>query len=254
MDRTQLARAAHEINRAYCAALGDTSQPTWEEAPEWQQASALAGVDMHLANPDATPEASHESWLAQKTADGWRYGDVKDVEAKTHPCFLPYAELPDSQKVKDYLFRAVVHTLKGVAEAQPVTVQVPGPTMAIDSSYTSVKYIGARETYVDGTFGSRIEFHQGESCNVPTEIAAKMLKHPTVYVRGEPTARVVSVAAIKSPDEDNAQDMRDSIALMDKDTLATFAKTHYQAKVDMRQNVETIRARVTGMFDQFGAS
>jgi hypothetical protein len=61
LAKEQIAKIAHEINLAYCAALGDTSQPPWEEAPEWQKASALAGVEMHLANPLATPEQSHES-------------------------------------------------------------------------------------------------------------------------------------------------------------------------------------------------
>ena len=28
------ARAAHEANRAYCIAIGDTSQPSWDDAPE----------------------------------------------------------------------------------------------------------------------------------------------------------------------------------------------------------------------------
>src|SRR5438105_262770 len=33
------ARAAHEVNRAYCLALGDASQVAWEDAPEWQRSS-----------------------------------------------------------------------------------------------------------------------------------------------------------------------------------------------------------------------
>ena len=35
-------------------------------------------------------------------------GPVKDPEKKEHPCFLPYDELPLSQRIKDYLFTAVV--------------------------------------------------------------------------------------------------------------------------------------------------
>ena len=86
MKITAIAAIAHAINAAYCASQGDLSQPTWADAPEWQQQSAIAGVEMHLANPDATPEQSHESWLEQKIADGWVYGAVKDPDAKTHPC------------------------------------------------------------------------------------------------------------------------------------------------------------------------
>lgn len=109
VERT--AKFAHEINRAYCAALGDDSQPAWDDAPDWQQTSARNGVRFHLANPSAGPDHSHNSWLAEKAADGWRYGDVKDPIRKEHPCFVPYGELPTEQKAKDYLFRAVVHQM-----------------------------------------------------------------------------------------------------------------------------------------------
>lgn len=102
------AEAAHEINRAYCAALGDFSQLPWAQAPEWQRESARAGVAFRLNNPDATPEQSHESWLAVKAAEGWAHGPVKDVEQKLHPCFRPYSELPVEQRAKDHLFLAAV--------------------------------------------------------------------------------------------------------------------------------------------------
>lgn len=112
MTVEQVARVAHEINKAYCEAIGDTSQPTWENAPEWQKSSAIEGVKFHLANPDASPSASHESWLAQKAKEGWTYGPIKDPEKKEHPCYVPYHELPVEQRAKDYLFRQVVHSLK----------------------------------------------------------------------------------------------------------------------------------------------
>ena len=108
---TFIAKVAHEINRAYCEALGDTSQPAWEQAPNWQRDSAINGARFHLDNPNASPSHSHESWLAEKAATGWKYGPVKDPEAKEHPCFVPYDELPVEQRAKDYLFRAVVHVL-----------------------------------------------------------------------------------------------------------------------------------------------
>lgn len=108
---TFIAKVAYEINRAYCEALGDTSQPAWEQAPNWQRDSAINGVRFHLDNPNASPSHSHESWLTEKAATGWKYGPVKAPEAKEHPCFVPYDELPVEQRAKDYLFRAVVHVL-----------------------------------------------------------------------------------------------------------------------------------------------
>lgn len=111
MSPEEVARVAHEVNRAYCEALGDHSQVPWEEAPEWQRASALQGVALHESNPDAGPAASHESWMAQKEAGGWAYGPEKDPERKLHPCMVPFEDLPREQQAKDYLFRAVVHAL-----------------------------------------------------------------------------------------------------------------------------------------------
>lgn len=102
------ARMAHEMNRAYCMAIGDDSQPLWEEAPAWQRESAIAGVLAKLADPTMTPEGSHEGWLKHKQEDGWVWGPVKDPAKKEHPCMVPYDQLPQEQKVKDYLFCAAV--------------------------------------------------------------------------------------------------------------------------------------------------
>lgn len=101
MNALKIAEIVHEVNRIYCSSIGDNSQPSWEDAPEWQKQSMINGVNYKLANLSATPQEMHENWLKVKTEDGWTYGEVKDVEKKTHPCFLPYAELPADQKVKD---------------------------------------------------------------------------------------------------------------------------------------------------------
>ena len=108
MEVRAIARLCDEVNKAYCESIGDHSQVSWEEAPEWQQNSAIDGVMFIKASPDTTPEDSHKNWLAHKVKDGWVYGPVKDVENKEHPCMVPYDELPLEQRVKDYLFRAVV--------------------------------------------------------------------------------------------------------------------------------------------------
>jgi RyR domain len=111
MDNAEIARVAHEVNKAYCEALGDTSQPAWADAPQWQRDSALLGVELHTSG-DHGPEASHESWMAQKVADGWVYGPIKDHAAKQHPCMVAFDQLPKEQQAKDFIFRAVVHALK----------------------------------------------------------------------------------------------------------------------------------------------
>lgn len=111
MDIKGIAQVAHEVNRAYCQALGDYTQPPWDVAPDWQVNSAIKGVEFHLSG-DHPPSASHESWLKQKTEEGWKFGPEKDPEKKEHPCFVPYDQLPKEQQAKDFLFRAVVHALR----------------------------------------------------------------------------------------------------------------------------------------------
>lgn len=111
MTQYEIAKACHQVNRAYCQALGDNSHAEWEDAPEWQKKSAFLGVAFHLNNPHVGPEESHESWMKEKLDDGWRYGEKKDPERKTHPCLVPFASLPREHQWKDIIFRAVVHAL-----------------------------------------------------------------------------------------------------------------------------------------------
>jgi len=121
-----IARLCHEVNRAYCQSIGDDSQPAWEAAPNWQRESAINGVRFHLEN-DVTPEQSHENWMREKAAAGWTYGPVKDPEKKQHPCMVPYAELPPEQRTKDYLFKAIVDTVKNYAQFEATNNKVLVP-------------------------------------------------------------------------------------------------------------------------------
>lgn len=119
-----IALVAHEMNRAYCQSIGDISQPSWQDAPDWQKKSAVNGVVFHLQH-DADPEASHKNWMAEKLRDGWTYGAEKDPVKKTHPCLVSYHLLPDAQRAKDFLFRGAVHALSiptpdGEGETTPI--------------------------------------------------------------------------------------------------------------------------------------
>lgn len=107
-----IAMMCHEANRTYCKTLGDHSQPLWSEAPGWQTDSAKTGVRFHIENREAGTSDSHDSWMKQKVDEGWVYGETKDPEAKTHPCIVPYEELPLEQRMKDFIFRGIVHAMR----------------------------------------------------------------------------------------------------------------------------------------------
>lgn len=107
----EIARVCHEVNRAYCKSIGDSTQKPWAETSEQIRQSAIKGVQFTIDNPTATPADQHQSWMDQKVNDGWVFGDVKDEQKKTHPCIKPYSQLPIQQITKDYLFQAVVKTI-----------------------------------------------------------------------------------------------------------------------------------------------
>jgi hypothetical protein len=109
----QMARTAYEVNRAYAAQNGDLSFKPWDEADQWQKDTIYAGVNSHLSGT-VSPEQSHQLWWDHKIKEGWVYGEVKDPEKKTHPCMVPYEDLPPFQRTKDHLFKAVIDSfIKG---------------------------------------------------------------------------------------------------------------------------------------------
>lgn len=107
----KIAEACHEINRIYCESQNDFTQRFWADSEQEVRDSAINGVQFNQANPEATPEQTHENWLKVKEAEGWVYGEVKDVVAQTHPCMVPYDQLPDAQKKKDEIFQTIVKLL-----------------------------------------------------------------------------------------------------------------------------------------------
>lgn len=52
----------------------------------------------------------HETWAASRISQGWTYGEQRDDEKKTHPCLVPYEELPEEEK--EYDRNTAISTLK----------------------------------------------------------------------------------------------------------------------------------------------
>ncbi|QFP95461.1 hypothetical protein SEA_MAKAI_69 [Arthrobacter phage Makai] len=105
-----IARTCHETNRILQVANGEEPSLPWHLARGWQKDSAIEGVKKALEG--RTAEELHISWVEHKQANGWVWGPIKDEQIKTHPCMVPYSELPKEQKVKDEMFRAVVKSFK----------------------------------------------------------------------------------------------------------------------------------------------
>jgi len=272
MKTLLIAKVVHAVNASYCLSQGDDSQKVWDEAPEWQKESAIKGVEFVLDNQDAPESAIHDSWLAQKISDGWIYGEEKDEVAKTHPCILPFEELPIEQKAKDYIFKA---TVKAVANALENIPPVEQPAAPVESGvrakpaapvkpagaplgFTPVEYIGLRDSYTDGAYGTRITWKRGESKLVADNIANFMLRHADVYrIGGIEGAEVVEIKT-KVDDEGNEQDLqdaRDAVANMDAEALRSYAAINFSGhKLHHKISTEKARVAVIGLIDQFGVT
>ena len=44
---------------------------------------------------------THDVWATGRMREGWVYGEVRDDIKKTHPCLVPYEDLPESEKEYD---------------------------------------------------------------------------------------------------------------------------------------------------------
>lgn len=43
----------------------------------------------------------HEVWAITRINQGWTYGEQRNDELKTHPCLVPYEDLPEEEKEYD---------------------------------------------------------------------------------------------------------------------------------------------------------
>ena len=63
---------------------------------------------------EALAENVHDTWAKGRMDGGWTYGPVRDDARKQHPCLVPYADLPESEKSYDR--DTAVSTLKFICK------------------------------------------------------------------------------------------------------------------------------------------
>lgn len=84
-----------------------------KEIPYIPEPINLDGIELPKVLCDLTEriaENVHEVWAQSRMAQGWTYGEIRDDIKKTHPCLVPYNQLPEIEK--DYDRHTAVETLK----------------------------------------------------------------------------------------------------------------------------------------------
>jgi hypothetical protein len=99
----------YEAARMQAISVGAPVVPEpWSDRDDAFKENMLNVVAM-MCGPDrkSSPEELHDDWVRAYEAMGWRYGEVRDPDAKTHPDMVPFDALDPRERDKDAVFVAL---------------------------------------------------------------------------------------------------------------------------------------------------
>lgn len=288
MKVSNIALLAHAALNALAHILTGSDLIDWEAAAEDAKARLIAGIQMILDDPQATPEQQHEKWLAARQAEGWKHGKERDADKKISPLILPYAELPTDQKARDYVLFALVRSAMGIPDADDavaeavdalkadlaqaqqapaIQTQLAQPTIVVGGAgMMGVKYIGRRDVWKDTVYRSGLSFTAGQTRAIPPHIAKKLLAHRDLFEEAEAPDAVAAAQDDtqsqlddgKKRSEQTDQSKREFAVIdqvnqmTDKNVLVDYAMNTYQLKVPKNKSIEAMRAQVVEHINRVG--
>jgi hypothetical protein len=118
---------------------------------------------------------------------------------------------------------------------------------------TPVRYIGHRDIYKDGCFGTHIVFKKGETQLVPDDKAVLMFKHKEVYELGEYEGAEEQEIAEPSEESELDQVSREAVSRMNrKAPILEFAQTNFNRPLDKSKKVSELQEETIRLIDQYG--
>jgi hypothetical protein len=120
-----IARLTHVVNNSLKQANGEDLMPEWDFLGDEDQNANMASVVAILNGDVTTADQEHNRWAAQKRADGWTYGMVRNNAEKIHPMLVPFEELDPIQQAKDLVRFAIVREM--VRQYAAKTARFPRP-------------------------------------------------------------------------------------------------------------------------------
>lgn len=133
----------------------------------------------------------------------------------------------------------------------------------------AVQYIGSRPEWRDRLYDSGLSFTTGQTRTLPAQMASRLLRHADLFAEGkavsldkaagkaiDDTAALLQEGKARQADEDRQafelDDLHREVNMMDRDTLASFARDRYGLNLPRNRKLDEARAAVHARIDQFG--
>jgi RyR domain len=112
MNTEDITEIAHALHVRSCQLFGDLTHSPYRDNESEAMARFRAGIEFHLENPKASAQDAHASWMAARKAEGWTFGEKKDLRERRHPMLVPWADVPQHRRLQYELIATVVRTLR----------------------------------------------------------------------------------------------------------------------------------------------
>jgi hypothetical protein len=118
MTRTeQIAKATHDIVRAFQKGSQQTFSPIWENTNDEEKQDMICNVFLVRGDPYITPKEIHAEWLKKKKEDGWVYAGNKITRLKRHPCLLNWNMIGREEQAKYFIISTII---KSILSMEPI--------------------------------------------------------------------------------------------------------------------------------------
>ncbi len=103
-----LAEACHEATKVISEQILSEEKKEWKLIDSATKARLINAVQRAIDKKITDPSVAHADWMADMVKQGWVYGEKLDETEKTHPCLVPYDQLPTGQQTKDHIYLSIL--------------------------------------------------------------------------------------------------------------------------------------------------
>lgn len=103
-----LAEACHEAVKIVSEQILSEDKKEWKLISSEDKSRLINAIRRTIDEKITDPAVAHGNWIVDMEKDGWKQGEEFSNENKTHPCMVPYDQLPTGQQTKDYIYLSIL--------------------------------------------------------------------------------------------------------------------------------------------------